>query len=67
MDYLQLRGDPTAVPAENSRAGTAVGLVVVRAELRQERQQFPPRPPLTQNRARDPKLSIPLPLMHQSS
>lgn len=30
MDYLQLRETPTAVPAENSKAGTAVGLLMVR-------------------------------------
>lgn len=30
MDYLQLRGDPTAAPAENNRAGTAAGLMVVK-------------------------------------
>lgn len=64
-----VKGRPRAAPPEANRAGTVAGT----AEPRQERQLFPTngtnpaRLPLGQNPARDPKLSIALPLMHRSS
>lgn len=60
MDYLQFRvEDPTAVPAEKQQGRNSGGLVGGESRAETGEAAVPSPSPLTQNRARDPKLSNP--------